>query len=357
MVIILRQLGSSLLMISLKYLELDNFRNFSHFTHKFDQPVTLILGPNGSGKSNLLEAVYLLGTGSSSRTNKEQEVIRWEEKFARIEGEVNTTNLAVVVQGSGKKYLVNSKQQSLKEFLSQFYVVLFQPQDLNLLSGSPDNRRRFLNQLLGTYDYEYLHALTQYKKAIQQRNRLLSEGARDKTELSVWTDHLVEYGRILQTKRNQVVVKLNALLSDVGITLEYLRSPRVGRLAEKLKQLEPKERRLGFTLVGPQRDDLVLYETKINLGTYGSRGQQRIAITRLKLAQLKIIEESIVGKPVLLLDDIFSELDANHQDEIVKLLYGQQTILTSSHLDDPIVQTLQESSTQILSLSEGSRCE
>lgn len=338
-------------------LKLTNFRNFENFRWEFEQPVTLILGPNGSGKSNLLEAIYFLATGSSSRTHKDHQVICWDQKIARIEGMVDTTEIAVIIQKSGKKLFINGKEKPLKDFLPRLYVVLFQPSDLNLLSGAPRHRRRFWNQLLSTYDYEYLHALSEYRKVLRQRNGVLGEEMLDVSLLEVLTQQLVEQGEIIQKKRAGAIDKLNDLLTTFDISVEYQKSPRNGGLVEKLHQLKDKERRIGFTLVGPQRDDFAVsgqYLTSdvrySDLGTYGSRGQQRMAITRLKLAQLRIIEAEVGQKPILLLDDIFSELDREHQDEVVSVLHNQQAIVTSAHLEDPVVQNLQENGVGVVRL-------
>lgn len=338
-------------------LRLTNFRNFENFEWQFTQPVTLVLGPNGSGKSNLLEAIYFLATGSSSRTHKDQQVIRWDQKVSRVEGVVGGSEIAVVIQKSGKRLFVNGKEKLLRDFLPRLYAVLFQPSDLNLLSGAPRQRRRFLDQLLGAYDYEYLHALIRYRKALRQRNWLLSDESYSGDELAIWTDQLIEYGEVLQEKRASIVDRLNKLLDLVDLSVKYLKSPRNGELGEKLSQLSKKEEAVGFTLVGPQRDDLTVgarYLTSdvrhSDLGIYGSRGQQRMAITHLKLAQLQIIEAEVDQKPILLLDDIFSELDREHQNKVVDILRNQQTIVTSAHLEDPVVQSLQESGVDVVRL-------
>lgn len=344
---------ATITVVELQTLKLSNFRNFESFEHRFTQPVTLVLGPNGSGKSNLLEVIHFLATGSSSRTNKDAEAIRWDAKLARIAGAFDATEIAVVIQKSGKKLFVNGKQKGLKDFLPKLYVVLFQPADLNLLSGSPSNRRRFLDGLLGAYDFEYLHALSEYKKILKQRNGVLGEEVLDVNLLEVLTQQLVNGAKVLQEKRAAAIARLNSLLSPYDLSVEYKKSPRNSELEQKLSQLRKKEQAIGFTLVGPQRDDLAVTRSKIDLGIYGSRGQQRMAITRLKLAQLKIVEEEIGQKPILLLDDIFSELDHVRQEEIISILPNQQTILTSAHLEDPVIQDLQENGVDVVRLTGG----
>lgn len=344
-------------MLELEQLRLDHFRNFTHFEHRFTSPLTLVVGPNGSGKSNLLEAIYFLATGFSPRTRKDSEVITWGERFSRIGGRVGQHRLVVAIERLGKRVLVDGKQKNLREFVSHLKVVLFQPSDLSLLDGSPRGRRRFLDRLLSTLDFEYLHALGEYQKVLKQRNTLLGRERFDGEFWEVLTRQLVSEAQIIQEKRRRIIEDLNALLGSLGLLIEYQRSPRRGALEERFFQLKEKERAFGFTLIGPQRDDfrvkmrdLAFGDRDIDLGTFGSRGQQRMAVIRLKLAQLEIIKEKTGQEPLLLLDDLLSELDSLHQQKVFEVLFSQQTILTTAYLGDSFLKRLRNADTQVLKL-------
>lgn len=358
----------------LTQLTLSNFRNFSEFQHEFSQSISLIAGPNGSGKSNLLESIYLLAYGTSPRTQKDNELIRWGSQFARVSGSVKPdshqvgTQLEVILQKSQKKLLVNQKNKNLADFLGNFQCVLFSPSDLVLLEGSPRRRRKFLDGLLSSFNREYLLNLLEYKKTLLQRNQLLVKPSLAFSELEFWDQKLSELASFILQKRLSVVKNLNELLQADDLQIEYLPSPRSlldslsGSLKliqkefdARLKTLRQKEQALGFTLIGPQRDDWKMKQRLdkgvIDLGIFGSRGEQRMAIVKLKIAQLSILKQKVMITPVLLLDDVLSELDQKNQKEISQTLNTIQTLITSTQDLQKMLPDLDPKSAEIISLS------
>jgi len=345
----------------LSYLKLQNFRNFAELQLSDIAPgLSTVAAPNGSGKSNLLEAVFLLATGFSNRTTQLNESIRWGQKLARIEGTVDSTRLAIVIQPSGKQLFVNEKPVDLKNFRSHLYAVSFQPTDLNLLAGSPQLRRTYLNRLLGQLDLEYLHTLLEHRRLAKHRNLLLKQTSPDLELMDVIEDKTAQLAADIYRTRVAVIANINRLLIEPGIKLHYQPSPRglreietadagnVARfLREKTRGLREKEREIGFSLIGPQRDDFEVFVPDStadggskNVGVYGSRGQQRLAIVHLKLAESQLLEEKTSPEPsegtgtppMLLLDDVLSELDAEHQKLLFDRLDSRQTFLTGTEL-------------------------
>lgn len=353
----------------LEELKLTNFRNFKNFQQGFNKKTILIIGPNASGKSNLLEAIGFLAFGSSPKASQDNQVISWGERNALISAQIKNSQkishqLSILLKPDRKTLSIDGKFQTLPKFIGRFFAVLFSPSDLGLLSGSPRRRRRFLDQTLSLLEFEYLSHLTEFKKVLKSRNWLLRKGNTQTSELSFWNQTFVKTATLVVIKRAQVLNLINQQFAQKGsgLFLEYVPSPRwllkfflkgdlekIDRaqietyLNQALLRVFAKELTLGFSLFGPQRDDFKIRSThqeKLDLGVFGSRGEQRMAILRLKKAQLKLIEEKKGEKAVFLLDDVFSELDAKNQGEIIKILEDHQTFITSTtHL--PIFQNLE----------------
>lgn len=333
-------------------LSLQNFRSYKKITFDFNRYLTLVVGPNTSGKSNLIEAIYLLATGKSFRADKDIELIRFGEEIARIKGSVELeekikTDLEIVIaikesenkHSLFKKFLVNDVSKRKADFISNFAVVLFSPLDLDMITGSPLLRRRFFDESLEQVDREYSRALDSYSKAVRQRNALLEKaretGVRNKKLFEYWDELLISYGKVITQKREQLIAFFNGQDKDVfSCALIYDKSV-ISK--ERLTQYEEAELATGVTLVGPHRDDLLIHmyddvlQTTHDLRFFGSRGQQRLTVLQLKLLQLDYIREKLGSSPVLLLDDIFSELDDKHIKLVLEIIGKQQTIITTTH--------------------------
>lgn len=341
-------------------LRLNNFRNFSDKLVEFSPNTTVILGPNASGKTNILEAINLLAIGKSFKAGRVEEMINHEADIGRVKGRIQENTLEVVLtngeikQGniykktSKKRLLVNNAGKRMIDFASHFQTVVFRPQDLDLITQSPSIRRRFLDNVLSLADREYYRSLAAYEKGITRRNKLLKkirEENIDKNVLTFWNNLLIKNGDYITKKRSDFLYFVNSTdqLEEKQLSVEY-DSSTISE--ERLKQYERAEIASANTLVGPHRDDffvkLEMGEPSKNrdLAVYGSRGQQRMGVLWLKLAELKFLEENLSQKPVLLLDDIFSELDHEHREIIENIMNNQQTIITAA--DPHYVENIEE---------------
>jgi DNA replication and repair protein RecF len=328
----------------LKSISLHNFRSYEKKEFSF-QDSTLIVGPNTSGKSNLVEAIYLLSTGKSFRTDKDTQMLKFTEEVGRVKGKINDDELEVLltngqVNGGSqyKKFLVNGVSKRRVDFAGKLLTVLFSPQDLEIIIESPSLRRNFLDEVLEQVDRNYRVASIAYVKSLRQRNALLEmareTGQRNEKQFEYWDNLVIENGNIVTQKREEFINFLNSAAKDIfDLVVEYDKST-ISK--ERLLQYEREEVAAGVTLVGPHRDDFSVLmfndgKTVHDVKFYGSRGQQRLAILQLKMLELLFIEKSLGERPLFLLDDIFSELDEGHIQLILEEIGKQQTIITTTH--------------------------
>lgn len=316
---------------------LSKFRNFSSKSINFSDKITVIVGPNASGKTNILESLFLLSTGKSFKARTEVEMLNYNSELARISGKTGVLSLeSVITKGDNgwpkKKLLVNGVPKRLIDFSGNFKVVLFGPWDMDLVTESPSLRRKFLDNVLSQVDREYRRSILSYEKGLRQRNRLLyrirEEGA-PRNQLLFWNQLLIKTGDYISIKRQEFIEFVNSQpsLNEQKFKLEYDKSV----ISEgRLEQYKEEEVAAATTLVGPHRDDFIFFEKERSLSSYGSRGEQRMGVLWLKIAELEFIEEKTGERPTLLLDDIFSELDHEHRDVVMKLSKSQQTIITTA---------------------------
>ena len=327
----------------IKKIQLDNFRSYTKKTFEFSPGTTLVVGANTAGKSNLLEAIFLLAFGKSPRADLDREMVRGEEKFGFVRATVagsDDRDLEVVLTETGKRFRVNGVGRRLADFSQHFHVVLFSPEDLNLVIGNPDLRRRFLDFALGSADLRYARASTDFDQVRKRRNRLLEQinkGFASEEELGFWDAKFLEHGVFLQDKRKEFFDEINLQLETGNLQLSYVPS---GLTAERLSELRPREIAAETSLIGPHRDDFEFksvagsQESVVgrDLAAFGSRGEQRRAVLALKEAELRFVEKRIENRPVLLLDDIFSELDEENRARVFDLIGDGQTIITTTDI-------------------------
>ncbi|RJR14911.1 DNA replication and repair protein RecF [Candidatus Microgenomates bacterium] len=346
--------------MKLTKLSLGNFRSYIKRDFVFNKNLTVIVGPNAIGKTNILEAIFLLSTGKSFRASLDREMIAWDFEVGRVRGEIASQEDAALdsstplrsarndkvvlevvittgmVQGQKapvKKYLVNGVARRQADFAARLKTVLFEPEDLDLVRGSPSLRRKYLDAVLIQVDREYRRSLFSYEKGLRQRNRLLfrirEEGV-SRNQLTFWDQLLIKNGSYITAKREELIVALNAHDKPFGdFTISYDAS----FISEKrLLQYSQEEVAAAVTLVGPHRDDIIFYENKRNMAAYGSRGEQRLVVLWLKISELTYVEEETQERPLLLLDDIFSELDHTHRAEVLNIVDKQQTIITTTDI-------------------------
>jgi len=344
-------------------LQLINYRNHAAAAFDFADGVTLIVGPNGAGKTNILEAIHLLATGKSFRAHYDREVVfnpdlgaardhtYTEPGFARVVGKLADAQGSeilelVIVKASPytnvshKTFKVNGTPKPVSQGAKYFASVLFCPQDLELFTGSPALRRKFLDNLLCRLDQKYKSDHALYTKAIRQRNRLLeniNKTGRGDAELPFWTTEILRTGTYVQEKRSQLIQTLNNTVGHLYSTLAAQASKvqinyTINRISlERLHQHHAHEIYAKTTLVGPHRDDFDFLLNTYSLSRYGSRGQQRTGVVALKLCELNLTDQTMGSFPILLLDDIFSELDDSHKQALEEVVQKHQTIITSTH--------------------------
>lgn len=313
--------------------KLSGFRNFKKKSFDFAEKITVIVGPNASGKTNILESLFLLSTGKSFKARIESEMVKYDEDLARVKGDGLE---AILTRGDNgwprKKMLVNGVPKRLIDFAGNFKIVLFGPWDMDLVTESPSLRRNFLDTVLSQVDREYRRSILSYEKGLRQRNRLLfriREEGLSRSQLLFWNQLLIKNGDYVSIKRQEFIEYVNSQpgLNKQLFKLEYDRSP----ISEgRLEQYKEEEVAAATTLVGPHRDDFIFKQEKRELSSFGSRGEQRMAILWLKLAELNFIEAKTGERPTLLLDDIFSELDHEHRSVVMEIAKKQQTIITTA---------------------------
>jgi DNA replication and repair protein RecF len=327
--------------MTIRHLSLENFRNYKRGDFSFSPACNLIIGPNTVGKTNLLEAASLVAFGGSPRATLDREMIREGAAhafvLANVEGsDPRELEVQLVAHASsnltGKRFKVNGVKKRLSDFLPHFYAVLFLPEDLNLVVGSPDLRRRFLDTALSNVSTRYRRSVIEYHKVRRHRNRLLERvnggGAQDE-EIAFWDAKLLEFGTFIQEARKKFFEELNELFQSSGFSLQYLVS---GLTAERLRDFRERELAAQTTLIGPHRDDFSFSLGGRDLAAYGSRSEQRRAVLALKKAELEFVGRSVAERPILLLDDIFSELDEDNRQRVSSFLGESQVILTAADL-------------------------
>lgn len=330
----------------LKFLSLQNFRTYTKSNFNFSPQTTFIVGPNTAGKTNLMESLYMLSFGKSFRAQKDAEVIQFGSEFARVSGLVGDEKLEVflssgvvgTIKTAQRRYLVNGVGKRRVDFMGHFLCVLFSPSDLDLISGSPSLRREFLNEALEATDRTYRVAFIEYTKALKQRNSLLHRaretGIRNKSQFEYWDEIIIRAGQEITKKREEFIEFLNTEQKEVFDCSIVYDPSTISK--DRLLQYEQAEMDSGVTLVGPHRDDFVVSmdigkQKDKNVALYGSRGQQRLVVLQLKLLEIAFIEQKVQIRPAFLLDDVFSELDSNHIELVLKKTGQQQTIITTTH--------------------------
>lgn len=324
-----------------------NFRNHQNLNLDLDASVVLISGANGQGKTNVLEALYYLSHGDSFRDGKSELAIQYNQEVAHLGATVNqadgSTQLQMVLtrgvigdkRVARKRYLVNQTPKRKDSFLGQLYTILFRPEDLRIVEGSPSRRRRYLDSIISPLRPHYAKAIREYSKALRQRNKALEMIYKQQTDSSVidyWDQIILKTGTLINSQRRSLIESYNQsqVYQDFNLQLEYQDSPiSESRLAE----YRSRELAAGHTLIGPHRDDFELIAGHLgsrSLATYGSRGQQRLGVLWLQLQALNLYQAQTNQAPVLLLDDIFSELDQDHRQLVYRLMGEYQTIVTSA---------------------------
>ena len=332
----------------LKHLSLTNYRNHSKFELDLGE-ITVLIGKNGTGKTNVLESIGVLSSCRSFRGDNRLELIKFDSDYARIVGD----DLEVFIQNSPRlSFQVKERgiKRKVADFVGLLPSVIFSPESLEIVKGEPKERRRFLDILISQKDHRYFQNLLDYKKVLTQRNGLLKrilDNQAGEDELSFWDDEMVGLAISITKQRGSVVSEFSSELSDFyrvisgkkESTLEIHYHPKAGEgFAEKLHARRAIDIAAGTTTTGPHRDDLEFKLNNLEASKYASRGELRTVVLSLKAAELKYLEND--KRPILLLDDVFSEFDADRRAHLAEIVSNYQTLITTTdreHLSPEIL--------------------
>ncbi len=336
----------------IRSLQLANFRNYESLSLEFSEGTNILYGDNAQGKTNILEALYLVATTKSHRSVRDRDMIR----FGCQEGHIRTVLIKNGVDYQVDMHLRAAKTKGLaingqklkraSQLMGLLHIVFFSPEDLTIVKNGPAYRRHFLDMELCQLDGDYLFNLNHYNRIVDQRNRLLKEIWNNpdlEATLDVWDDQLADYGTKIIARRREFMEQLADLIGDIHLrlsggrehlSLQYLPDTEAAALKEKLLQNRERDKYLKSTSVGPHKDDFSFVCNEIDLRKFGSQGQQRTCALSLKLAEIELVKKMIGDSPVLMLDDVLSELDTNRQNTLLDSLGGIQTFITCTGLDE-----------------------
>lgn len=355
-----------------KSLLLKNFRNYDELNLNFANGTNVFIGDNAQGKTNVLEALYYASIGKSHRTSKDKELIRWNENEAYIKVDIGKIRLdkkiEIKIFKEGKKGInINSiKINKLSELMGILNIVMFSPEDLNIIKDSPSYRRKFMDIELCKLDGKYYYNLLAYKKILNERNSVLKKFSSNTDILDIYDYKLSEYGEYIVKKRLQYIEKLNVkgkiihkeITSDKEvIEFKYLMQLKGNDIKNELYDSLTKNRKKDFerktTSVGPHRDDFLVLINDMDVKTYGSQGQQRTSVLSIKFASLHIIKELTGEYPLLLLDDVLSELDTKRQEYILNSISDVQTLITCTGISNIEKHLNKTNNVKIFKVSSG----
>ncbi len=334
--------------------ELKDFRNYEFLDMNFNEHVNIIYGDNAQGKTNILESIYMCSTSKSHRGSKDREIVRFGKDESHIK-------LNVLKHGMKYRIDMHLKKNKTKgiavngipikkavELFGIINIVFFSPEDLNIIKNGPSERRRFMDMELSQLDKIYLSNLVNYNKVLNQRNKLLKDIAFSPSEqlmqtLDIWDMQLVKYGSLIIKGRKSFIEKINTIISDIhsrltggieNIKVCYVPDVDVNDFEEEVRNSRQKDIKYKVTGKGPHKDDLIFLINDNDVRKYGSQGQQRTAALSLKLSEIELVKLVIKDTPVLLLDDVLSELDSNRQNFLINSIGDIQTIVTCTGLEE-----------------------
>lgn len=339
--------------------ELKNYRNYKELHMNFDQGTNLLYGDNAQGKTNILESIYVCATTKSHRGSKDKEIIGFGEDESHMKITIRKNNVPYRIDmhlrmNKTKGVAINGIPiHKASELFGIVNVVFFSPEDLNIIKNGPSERRRFIDMELCQLNKLYVHSLVQYNKIITQRNKLLKDifhKPEYEETLDIWDLQLLSYGKEIIRYREDFIATLNDIIKEIHYNLsgekeeliiKYEPNVEKENFEHALKKSRPQDLKQKMTLTGPHKDDIIFYVNKIDIRKFGSQGQQRTAALSLKLAEIEIVKKIVKDYPILLLDDVLSELDKNRQEHLLSVINHVQTIITCTGLEDFISRCFQ----------------
>ena len=336
----------------IKSLELSNFRNYESLHLDFSEGTNIFYGDNAQGKTNILESLYMISTTKSHRGVKDRDLIRFGQEEAHIRTVLIKNDLDYQVdmhlrKNKTKGIAINGQRiRKASELIGLLHIVFFSPEDLSIVKDGPAQRRRFMDMELCQLDASYLHDLNHYNKIIEQRNKLLKDVwqfPQLADTLDVWDDQLATYGSRIITRRKEFIEELAQIVGSIHeklsggrerLVISYEPNSTAEELASDLRKSREKDKLTKNTNAGPHRDDFSFVGNDIDLRRFGSQGQQRTCALSLKLSEIELVTRLIGEKPVLMLDDVLSELDSRRQNYLMNTIGGIQTLITCTGLDE-----------------------
>ena len=336
----------------IKSIKLENFRNYENLELSFEKGTNILYGDKKKKKTNVLEAVYLSATTKSHKGSKDKEIIRFGQDEAHIRTNLDKEGMEYRVdmhlkKSKSKGIAVNGQHlKKAAQLLGLLNVVFFSPEDLSIIKNGPSERRRFVDMELCQIDKYYLYNLNQYNKIVNQRNKLLKDFYHNTDiyeTLHVWDMQLVTYGKQIIERRKEFVDQLNEIIYGIHknlsggreeLVIVYEPDTEAENFEYELQKFREKDIKYKMTSVGPHRDDFSFVVNGVDIRKYGSQGQQRTAALSLKLSEIELVKKVTGDNPVLLLDDVLSELDSNRQNYLLNNIGNIQTIITCTGLDE-----------------------
>lgn len=336
----------------IKSLKLKDYRNYDLLNLEFDKATNIFYGDNAQGKTNILEAVYLSGTTKSHRSSKDRDLIRFQCEESHIETVVVKNGVPYQIdmhlkKNSPKGIAINRIPiKKATELFGLMNFVFFSPEDLNIIKNGPSERRRFMDLELSQLDKLYLKDLTSYNRIVNQRNKLLKDASFQPSlldTLDIWDMQLISYGKKIISRRKQFIQEVNEIIEEVHskltggkekIILSYESGCGILSLEEAVLRNRERDIKMKSTSAGPHRDDICFRIGDIDIRRFGSQGQQRTAALSLKLSEIELVKKIIKDTPVLLLDDVLSELDKNRQNYLLDSIHDIQTLITCTGVDE-----------------------
>lgn len=331
----------------LRSIKLENFRNYESYQIDFD-PITVFIGPNGIGKTNLLEAIYFLSIGKSYRVHDDKKLVNWEKEYCRVIGEDNSDSLEIFISTSqlpAKSVKINKIKKKTTDLLGKLRIVIFSPESIDIVTGPPKTKRKFLDLVLAQTDSSYLANLIELQKILRQRNHLLFNikiGHSKVEELKFWNNELVKCSKPILEKRIEFVNFVNQKITsfykqisnkDESFKVKYISTMgNTDNFTCLLNNNLAREIKECSTLCGPHRDNLEFVINNKDVNTFASRGETRSIIFALKMIELEYIKTK-KDQPLLLLDDIFSELDKERREKLSNLVLSQPTVITTTDIE------------------------
>jgi DNA replication and repair protein RecF len=335
-------------------IDLKNYRNYDFLNMCFDPQTNIIYGDNAQGKTNILESLYVCATSRSHKGSKDRDILQFDSDEAHIKMQVKKNEIPYRIdmhlkKNKSKGIAVNGIPiHRSTELFGIINIIFFSPEDLNLIKNGPAERRRFIDMELSQLDKIYLSNIVNYNKVVVQRNKLLKDlgfnPSKEKQEtLDIWDMQLVRYGSEIIKRRREFIKELESLIVGIHeklsggkeqLRISYLPNVSEENFSEEIRRVRDKDLQYKMTSTGPHKDDISFFINGNDVRKYGSQGQQRTAALSLKLSEIELVKKIIHDTPVLLLDDVLSELDGNRQQFLLDSIGGIQTIVTCTGLDD-----------------------